>query len=278
MMSRTAVLELALALLLPTVPSQEAPSDPPFRPGETLSYEVKWDAPGWLFFLPDIHAGEMQLRVAERIPYGGVPAYRLVATARSSGTLPKITGVSVDDYFESTMHPHDFCALRTVKRTREGRRKRDMEVRFHRDRRELHLRELDASANPPRELRNEVLEEVPECVQDTLSVLYAARRFLLEPGRRYSLFLSDNGRTREIFLHVQKRERVGTPAGPYPALKIETRSALGGLFGKGGRLWVWVSDDWRKIPIKFEARVSLGRVYGALSRAEMGGKTAESAH
>jgi hypothetical protein len=65
---------------------------------------------------------------------------------------------------------------------------------------------------------------------------------------------------------VTKREAVETEAGKYRALKVETFSVFGGLFRQGGSLVVWVNDDARRIPVRFEAKVKLGKIFGSIKR------------
>jgi hypothetical protein len=51
-------------------------------------------------------------------------------------------------------------------------------------------------------------------------------------------------------------------------LKVETISVFGGLFRDGGTFIVWLSDDQNRIPIKFEAKVKLGKVFGSIKKME----------
>ncbi len=269
--------KLAIAVLLiellgsATLPSMakpaplRAPRDMVF-PGETLVYEVRWDPPGWMFFLPTISAGEMTLRFQDQISYKGKPAYKITADAVSSGFLPKITGITVKDYFESIVDASEFCSFRMTKKTREGNRLRDIFLTFDRENGRGHFLAYDMSKTPPVELRNEEVENVPRCVQDLLSAIYHTRLRELEVGGNYPLTVSDNGLVKEIQVKVTKRETVSTGAGSFRALKIETISVFGGLLRQGGTFVVWLADDGSRTPVRFEAKVKLGKVFGTIQK------------
>ena len=41
---------------------------------------------------------------------------------------------------------------------------------------------------------------------------------------------------------------------------------MGGLFKEGGQFKIWFSADEKKVPVQFEVKVKLGRVFGELKR------------
>ncbi|HEV8129996.1 MAG TPA: DUF3108 domain-containing protein [Acidobacteriota bacterium] len=232
----------------------------PFKPDEVMVYEVKWKAP--LFFMPAVHAGFTTLRVLPPANYEGKPALHFTATAKSDGFFPRLGGIDIDDSFDSIVSADDFCSLKIVKIQKEGGRKRDIVLTFDSERKNTHVLEKDIATMPPRVTRDETLP-LPACTVDVLSVFYAARRFNLEMGKSFNMMLSDNGTTRPITITVEKREQVDTGEGKVPAVKLRTGSAMG-LFSRGGTFSIWYSDDELRVPVRFEAKVNFGKVYGWL--------------
>jgi hypothetical protein len=55
---------------------------------------------------------------------------------------------------------------------------------------------------------------------------------------------------------------------------VNTVAVFGGLFKNGGQFRMWLSADNRKIPVKFEAKISLGKVTGSLVAAHFTGNGA----
>jgi len=247
----------------PTPPA--APSAAPFAPGETLTYEIKWDPPGWMIFLPGTYtAGFLTLRMEEYLNHQGASAYRLTGDAHSSGALPRLARITVQDHFESWVDANGHCLNRSVKQLREGKRQRDVEVNIHRDNRTAQVREVNQAVQPPRETKNKTLSNTPPCVQDLLAALYTVRMNRFAVHDTYDLHLIDEDQIKTIQIKVQRKEPVKLDTGEVPAVKVQTVSLFGGLFKSGGEMYVWVSDDERKIPLKFDARVKYGHVFGHL--------------
>ena len=236
--------------------------------GETLVYEVQWEPPPWMFFFPSITAGDITFHHDEPVVHGEMPTQRFTATALSSGFFPSLTGMSVNDSFESVVDIEKFCSLQMTKKLREGKRQRDIFLTFDRRSRKGHYEAFDVSKSPKIQLKNEELTDVPECVQDILSAIYFARLQELKPELQFPITIGDDGRIKEIQIKVLKAESVDVLGRKNASLKLEAKSVFGGLFKEGGTFYVWVSDDAYKVPLKFEAKIKLGRVSGSLKQVK----------
>jgi hypothetical protein len=253
------------------LPSQERAAEetraaiaPPFAIGERLIYRVKWDPPWYLFFLPAMEAGEVEVQLLGDAQYKNKKALKIVFTGRSSGTLIKMSGMKIEDEYIFYAEPETFCALGASVKIREGKRKRQIEVEYLRETNQLHIREMDESVFPAKLKKNEIKNNIPSCVKDPLSALYLYRQSELQLHHEQLFVLGYIDRTKEVRTHVEKLENVETPAGRTNAWDIRTTALMGGLFKDGGQFRVWLSADPRKIPLQFEIKVSLGKVLGKL--------------
>lgn len=236
----------------------------PFRPGEKLVYEVNWKP---LFVTPAFKAGEISLNIQES-SYRRRNTFRISAWAISSGSLPKIAGMEARDYFESTIDRESFRSYRILKKTRRGKRKRDVEIRFDYHLKRTEVRETDVGIDPPKLIRDEIIFGIPGPLSDILSVFYVGRLRVLKAGDQYLVYLSDNGKHRQVQVKVENKESVQTPIGDFPALKVST---AGGFFRGGGDFRIWYSEDELRLPVKFEADARLGKLYGQLIQLQTGG-------
>jgi hypothetical protein len=255
--------------------AQNPPTPAPtlvFPPGETLVYEVKWDPPPWMFFFPTMTAGQITLRCQKYFEYHESPAFLFSATAVSSGFLPKVTGLTVNDYFESIVEQKNFCSMRMYKKTQEGKRNFEMTQTFNPGQTTGHLVISDGSKNPPKVTRDEEIQGLPDCVQDLVSVVYHNRLRPMQVGGRYPVVISETGKIKTLEIVVRKRETLPTLLGTIPTLLIEGQSQPGMLFRDGGQVLIWVTDDQRKIPVRYEIKVKLGRVFGDLIKQEQTAK------
>jgi len=270
------VLFLAAGLLIAGAPSPipaagPAPApDPgalPFAVGERLAYRVDWQPPWFLFFMPPIEAGEVTLNLAGEVLYKGTKAFKIVFSALSSGPLVRLFGLKVEDTYEFVTDAQTFCTHSVAKKIREGKHRRDIEVVYLPDSRQLHKREVDVSTVVPRVIRDKNYEDIPPCVKDLFSALYSLRRQPLKVGSSYRILAGDDEHIKEVEVQVEKVEQVRTPSGIYQAWRINTVAVLGGLFKNGGQFRMWLTADDRKLPVRFEAQVSLGRATGSLKAA-----------
>jgi Protein of unknown function (DUF3108) len=236
----------------------------PFAAGENLVYDLEWNPPWYLFFLPAMDAGEITLQLDRQIEYEKRKALVISFKARSSGSLASLAGMKVDDNFEFITDATSFCTCKVFKQERENKRKRDIEVTYLPETHQLHIREVDYGVTPPQTKRDEYKEDIPECVKDLFSALYWLRQHDLKLGASHEALVGDNDRIRELKAVVEKIETVSTPVQRFEAWRLNITALLGGLFKQGGQLRLWLSADQRRLPVKFEINVSLGKVTGQL--------------
>jgi hypothetical protein len=240
------------------------PDTRPFSIGERLVYRVKWDPPWYLFFLPAMEAGEVELQLLGETEYRDKKAIKISMKAHSSGMLLKMSGMKIEDEFTFISEPETFCSLNVSQKIREGKRKRQIDVEYLRETNQLHIREMDESVIPPKLKKDETKNKIPSCVQDPFSALYFYRLFELRMELVQIFVIGNDDKIKEVRTIVERQESIETPVGKFAAWRIRTTALTGGLFKEGGQFMIWLSADRRKIPLQFEVKVSLGRVLGKL--------------
>lgn len=239
-------------LLAGGMPAQEQAR--PWTPGETLTYDVHWRI---------FPAGEAQMQVSEATTTDGHPAWQVHGSARSTGLVAAL--YRVEDFFDSNFHPVALCSYGLHKRIREGRRQRDTRIRFDTARNVSLLEEHDPS-KPDQPMKRDS-NPIEPCTQDVVSALYFLRSLPLETGRTFEFPINDGGKTYRVHVEVQAREEVKTGLGVIPAYRVEAK-VFEGLFRRKGRLFVWYSDDSRRLPIQMRAKIAWGTLTGTLARIE----------
>jgi hypothetical protein len=235
----------------------------PFKQDERLVYEVNWKP---LFLLPAFKAGDLDFRTYETV-YHDRPVFKVAAEARSNGRLASVAGLDVRDYFESIFDRETFRSYRLVKKIREGKRQRDFQLLFDYPRDRLLLTEHDVGVKPPKELKNRTINKINEPLVDVVSVFYVGRLRPFETGQQFFINLIDEGEARRIHFNIVRRETVQTVIGDFQAVRINTN---GRIFSSGGNLRVWYSTDALRVPVKFEADVAFGKVYGTIVAMDTG--------
>ncbi len=213
--------------------------------------------------MPQINAGRVIFTVLGRTIERGLAIQKFKGTAISTSTF-----VKVNDRFESSSSGDNFCALHILKETHEGKRHREVDVTIHPESRSAQLVEKDIGQTPPRIIKDDTLKDFPVCATDVLSALYRARTLPLQPGQTYPLLLTDNGRAHEITLKPLAHEYIQNKAGFFKTRKVEVLSFFGGLVKQKGTFYIWFTDDARHLPVKFDVKVKLGRVFGNLVKVQ----------
>jgi hypothetical protein len=260
---------ITLVLLPPALQAQRNNKDGstpayPVPVGERLVYSIYWDPPWYMFFLPNMYAGDAEVEIVGNAEYKGQRAMKIVFEVNSSGMLAKLSGMKIEDKFTFLSEPETFCTLQVSKKIREGKRKRQIDVEYLRDTRQLHIREYDETVAPPELKKDDLKEDIPSCVQDPLSALYFLRRFPLHPDFKRKSLVGHDDVVKEVESRVEKLDALEAISGKVPAWRLKTVALMGGLFKRGGQFKIWLSADDRQVPLQFEVKVSLGRVLGKL--------------
>jgi len=111
--------------------------------------------------------------------------------------------------------------------------------------------------------------EVPEYVHDIVSAFYYVRTLDLKSFKKDSVFYLKNffdDTTYNLGVRIKGRETIEVDAGKFKCIVIEPMVVEGGLFKSEGNIFVWLSDDERKIPVKVATRIPIGFVEAKLTR------------
>jgi hypothetical protein len=76
----------------------------------------------------------------------------------------------------------------------------------------------------------------------------------LGPGYSETFPVNDNGKTTDVELKVESRETIKSPLGQFDTLRVKAEPVSGPMKGKAV-LWVWFSDDGRRIPVQMKSKL-----------------------
>jgi hypothetical protein len=210
-----------------------------FHPGETLTYNVSWSNV--------FSAGTVTMSVeSEKLPDERA-VLRFDVRGRTKGLVDKV--FPVNNEVQSVFDPLLMQSISYHLRESYGKKKR------------LRVTEFDHAEKTAVYRLNEDPAEtltIPDPVQDGLSLLYFLRtREDLAIGRRMDIDVLDSGKNWTIEVSVLDREKVTTAAGKFDTIKVRTSPK-----DKGGskkrEVFLWLSDDDRKIPVLMKSKLKVG--------------------
>jgi len=211
------------------------------------------------------YTGEWRLMEAGRVElaWSGDSAAMRIYTTGFVASLYR-----VDDRYRVT-HDRNFCAIASEMTAHEGKKRRETKVSYRARPGKADYIERDLVAGAVVR-QSEV--DVPSCVHDVIGGLAKLRTLRLVPGSETALPVSDGRKSADVRIRVDKRETVKTPAGVFSCIRHEVFLLNGVIYRRKGRLFVWLTDDDRRVPVQIRVQMPfyLGTVTLQLTK-EQGG-------
>ena len=231
----------------PAAPTTEAPVTPlvegewPFTLNEQLNYQV-------FVGTSNTSMGTATFQVRGRSKHFDRDGIFLTVTAQTTNAAANV--FVARDQIDSYVDPKGLMPYRTVLKLVEGKRRLNSTLLTNQ---ETGLVVVDNNARI----------EVPVGTHDILSFFYAVRMFNLSPTKRSSIPVLVENKLKTVHVTSMKREQIGlgTRVIPAIALMITTDDPEPDKY----QLRLWISDDKRRLPLRFAANTQLGPVRADLA-------------
>jgi hypothetical protein len=214
---------------------------------ETYTYSAEWRI--WT-------AGKITLGLSRE-----GTEHRVTGTAEAQGVVALL--YPVHDRFQALYNPQSFCSVNLRKHTEEGFHKRDTLIHYNYARKKSVLDETNLKTNEAKHEEN----DIPGCVTDVLSGLMYLRSLPLIVGTTYTFPLNDGGKTVDVTAKVEAKETVKVPAGTFQTIRVSPEGNSGPLKSKG-KVWIWYTDDARRIPVQMRGKMFWGTLNLKLEKIE----------
>ena len=236
---------LVAASLPEPVPERVVPS---FFFGERLVYDISWAG---------LRVGEAVLQSESGERFNGRDVFHLVSTARSNKFLSYF--YPVNDRVESIIDAKGLYSYKITLDQKHGVWQRNRVVQFDQDE---HTAEWLAKGRTSK-------FNIPPQVQDSLSSLYYFRTIPnLVTGTSVFIDVHESKKNWKLEVQILGREMISTAIGTVPTIKVKAIVLYEGLLMNKGDLYVWLTDDVRRIPVLMNGKVSIGSVTATLARLE----------
>lgn len=235
----TAIVAMAVGL---TTFAQELPlkKDPTFKEGEVLQYKLKYGF---------ITAAEATIKVLPSdVKFDNKPTYRLSVDAQTSGTFDVF--YKIRDHYDSYIDKTDLTPYFYQENIREASYRRTDKARFYQDAKKV-IANKGTFATPTTQ------------TFDLVSAYYFARSLdisRLKVGDEFKLnyFLGDE--ISQLQIAYVGKETIKTKLGNIRCLKFSPSIKPGRIFKKDSKLYLWITDDGNRVPVKAEVEILVGSV------------------
>ncbi len=223
-----------------------------FQSGEKLTYIVSWSKV--------LKAGTADMEVKEEKTPEGRRVYRLISTAKSEGIVALF--FPVKDTVQSILDAEELYSLSYILNQSHGKRKKYRTMVFDHANAVVRITTNNAEQET---------SSIPARVQDSLSSLYYVRtREDLAAEKTITVDVNDNGKNWSVEVEILGKEKIKTPAGEFNTIKVKTHPKYEGVFQNKGEIFIWFTDDARKIPVFMKSTISIGSIVAALTEMKLG--------
>jgi hypothetical protein len=212
----------------------------PFGVGEKLTYQIFWG--------PFV-VGRATLEVVAIEPVDGHDCYHLAAKAKTSGLIDLL--FPVNSTAESWLDREGFFTRKYSENRTEGSHHRATDTHYDYENKQavmtnrLNGRERRVALDQP--------------VEDVVSSIYVVRTRKLMLDSEQMFTINDGATNYNVTVRPDERKSLWVrPVGDIQALRIEPMPTLNIVSANKGRLWFWISDDARRLPLLVNSDLKFG--------------------
>lgn len=220
--------------------------------GEAFTYKVSWAV------LPG--AGEIKVSAATDTT-GPMPRLKVTTTTRTRGFARVF--LSFDAKAESTFDPVTGHLLILSEMNVQNEKKAEHAVAFD----YVTAKAVYSRPSSPEKPRD--LPIPPGDPLDLITCLIQTRSWDLKPGEKRDALVLFDDVFYELTIHATRTEEVRTPLGKFQTVVLEPRmekTPPKGMFKQGSTVQVWISQDERHLPVRFEVEFKIGTGTATLIR------------
>ncbi len=228
------------------------PDQIPFEIGERQVLSLHWSA---------LHAGDVRLEVREGFPFKGRPTFRFWGKATTSAVADAL--YHVDNTIESFVDKEWLLPYRFLLHMVETHQLKETRAAFDHKLNNVHYWSKRLSPKWGNEVQDRV-DPLNARGIDMFSALYFARLQRFEKGKAVEIPVYENRQNLVVTLMPVGTEVVHTKAGVFECWKLGVTIKLENVLKPSGDLFLWLSDDFKKYIVKFDAKLKIGSLRGEL--------------
>ena len=224
-----------------------------FSQGEKLTFNVKFGV---------VSAGRAELQIQEDIFRDSTKCFKITSLAKTNSFFDKV--FKVRDNITSIWDKEKLISHQFTKRLREGSYRQLRIHSYYPEQKFTFYKKYNFKKKKMKEVRMDIVEDT----QDILSAFYWIRMRDLEVGKSEYVNVTADGVNYQAEVKVHKIETVDTPLGDKECFLIEPILKGEAIFKQTGKIYIWVTNDEMKIPVKLRSKFAFGSFYAILEKIE----------
>ncbi|MEO0164866.1 MAG: DUF3108 domain-containing protein [candidate division WOR-3 bacterium] len=204
-------------------------------PGEKLMFEAHYGF---------INLGTLILEITDTATIAGKKCYLLSSFLNSHPDMRFI--FSINDTLNTMTTVDGLLPVSYEKRIHEGKYSAHQKFQFCQE--SLYVLTAGSKIN------------ITHPVRDLLSFWYYLRLVPLVLKDTLILWIFERNEAHRIECLIQKKEVIKTPLGKFSTIRVTPRTAGKGIFGAGGSMDIWYTDDQNRLPVQIRTKLKFGTV------------------
>lgn len=222
------------------------PIKEPFRVGEVVTHDVSY-----LTFT----AGTLKMKLDPMVNVNGRKAYNFVTEIKTYPGYSRI--YAVDDRAETFVDYETLVPRTFAVHVKESGQLKESRMLFDDKTGRATFWEKKVTEKSGEEEKKQEWDILPYS-QNLFSSVFYMRNFQWEPGKEIAFRVADDEQNLIFKAKCLRREKIDTEIGEKTALVIKPEVILKGKFKPVGDIYIWLSDDEFKYPLRIEAKIKIG--------------------
>ncbi len=237
---------------------QRRPLVDPFVVGEVIKHSVSYFG---------AQAGTLTMETRPFVEVNNRKSYNFYLGLKTSSLFSKF--YSVDDFIETYVDYEDLVPHVFKLTVRESGKLAQANSYFDHKNLKAQFWEKKYTKKNGEEEKTQKWDILPYS-QNAFSSIFYMRVFKWEVGKKYSFRVADDEKNIIFDGTVLQKEKLSTDAGEFDAIKIKASIVSRGSLSQSGNLFIWISDDDRKMLLRLEAEIKIGKIVSEIIEYKSG--------
>lgn len=228
------------------------PIKDPFRVGEEVDLAITYLR---------MTAGHLKIKVMPFVEVNGEKAYHFQIRAKTNEFFSKF--YATDDYADTYLNYQTLLPYNMETHVRESKQLKEIRSFIDHDKLKADYWEKKVTKEHGEESKKLQWDILPY-TQNVISAAFYARVFQMIPGQTFKFRLTDEGKNMVFRGHVLRKEKLSTAIGEFNTIVIKPDFEIEGVFKPVGEIYMWLTDDDRRMIIRIESAIRIGTLVGKL--------------
>ncbi len=211
-----------------------------------------------------IKAGTGFMQITNEVYNDSIPTYKILFKAKTNKFFD--TFYKVRDEIFSYWNKETLLPLEFTKELKEGKyRQRRTHYYYH----DLGFSMYYNFKFKKDKMKDKRIDILPN-TQDILTAFFKVRERDLKVGDNYTEEITVDGKSFTANIEVLRKEKITTKIGKRECFVIEPTLASDAVFRQKGNIFIWITDDEDRIPVKVRSKITYGSFYAVITEVKKG--------